>query len=196
MVGYETWWDTDVVSGKRYTIAEFKAVLDGSDREIYLDIVKDGESVLDVGCGVGLDYEMYNKHDVDVGYVGIDSCRGFIEHNKLEHPEATFMHGKSYELPFEDKSFDIVTCRHVLEHLKEPYTTLAEICRVGKRVAIIWFIPPGKKEKIVLREKGFYKNTYSRKTLESFISALGFEFSTTDMFHTERRTHQLWYLTQ
>jgi ubiquinone/menaquinone biosynthesis C-methylase UbiE len=194
---YEKWWDTDVVGGKRYTIAEFKKILGNADsREAYLDIVKDGQSVLDVGCGLGLDYEMYCKNNVNVRYVGIDICRGFIEHNKKTYPEGNFIFGRSYELPFEDKAFDIATSRHVLEHLKEAEPTIKEMCRVANQVAIIWFNPPQARNTIHLRTKGFYKNTYSRPKLEELIHGLGFDISIKNFVYSPERTHQLWNLTR
>lgn len=196
MVAYETWWDTHVAEGKTYTIEKFKKILSGTDRREFLKIVHPGDSVLDVGCGLGLDYAMYQKNNTKVRYVGMDICKGFIKYNQQQYPSATFMNGKSYDLPFEDKSFDIVTCRHLLEHLKEPYMTLMEFLRVGKSVAILWFIPPGEKEKRVLRSKGFYKNTYSRDSLSDFVKSLGFNLKIKEMLHSKKRKHELWYLTQ
>ena len=194
---YETWWDTDVVGGKRYTIEEFKTILGNADsREAYLDIIKAGWSVLDVGCGLGLDYEMYCENNTEIKYVGIDICRGFIEHNKKTHLEGNFIHGKSYELPFADKTFDIATSRHVLEHLREAEPTIREMCRVANQVAIVWFLPPQEQEKRLFTKKGFYKNTYSRPNLEELIHGLGFKFSTKDFVYSPKRTHQLWNLTR
>ena len=193
---YEEWWDREVVGGKRYTVEEFKTILGNADsREAYLNIVKTGWSVLDVGCGLGLDYEMYLENNVDIEYVGIDICRGFIKHNKAAHPKGNFVFGKSYELPFENKAFDLATSRHVLEHLKGAEPTIREMCRVGKQVAIIWFNPPST-EKIVFTKKGFYKNVYSRLKLENLIEGLGFKISKKDFVYSPRRTHQLWNLTQ
>jgi ubiquinone/menaquinone biosynthesis C-methylase UbiE len=149
--------------------------------------------VLDVGCGLGLDYELYQKHDLKVDYVGLDACKGFIEYNKKLHPEAQWLWGKSYNLPFEDKSFDLVTCRHVLEHLKEAEPTIREMCRVGKSVAIIWLKTPGEREIIRLTQKGFYKNMYCRPDLKKLIKDLGFTITTRD-FQYPKKIHQLWHL--
>jgi ubiquinone/menaquinone biosynthesis C-methylase UbiE len=197
MMEYESWWDLNVIGGVRYTIGEFKTRLGRVDsRKYYLDLIEEGQSVLDVGCGPGLDYEMYCENNSKVRYTGIDICRGFIEYNKKIHPEGDFVFGRSYELPFAAKAFDFATARHVLEHLKEAEPTIKEMCRVARSVAIIWFILPRAKENIVFDErKRYYKNTYSKTKLESFIKDLGFNVSKKDFTCPQRRTNQLWHIT-
>jgi ubiquinone/menaquinone biosynthesis C-methylase UbiE len=184
------------VGGKRYTIERFKVILSAHSisREGCLSLLKGMKNVLDVGCGLGLDYELYLERKIDIDYTGIDACKGFIEYNKKLHPEAKFVWGKSYDLPFENKSFDLVTSRHVLEHLKEAEPTIRELCRVGKNAAIIWFNPPNE-ERIKLTKKGFYKNTYSDEKLRKLIKRLGFLITVKNFKHSGKRIHQLWYLT-
>jgi len=159
-----------------------------------LQLLKWVKTVLDVGCGLGLDYALYLEHEINVDYVGIDACKGFVEYNKKLYPEAKFIHGKSYDLPFDDKSFDLVTCRHVLEHLKEAEPTIRQMCRVGNQVGIVWFNPPGV-EKIKLTKKGFYKNTYCKQKLKKLVDDLGFALTVKDFKHSGKRIHQLWHLT-
>ena len=42
-----------------------------------------------------------------------------------------------YELPFADRSFDLVVCCEVLEHLEHPDRGLAEVARVARRAVIV-----------------------------------------------------------
>jgi ubiquinone/menaquinone biosynthesis C-methylase UbiE len=192
---YEAWWDDHVANGKYYTIEQFKTILSNCDsRRAYLNVVNNGDRVLDVGCGLGLDYAYYIKNNVVVDYTGIDICKGFIKYCRDMYPEGSFEVQPSYETTFKDKSFGIATARHVLEHLKEPYTTLSEMCRVAKQVAIIWFLPPGE-EKIRLTKKGFYKNVYSVDKLKEHIDSLGFNILVEDIPIESKRKHQLWHLT-
>ena len=67
------------------------------------------KSVLDVGCGLGLDYELYKANDIDIEYHGIDVCKGFIEENKKNFPEADWQWAKSYDMPFKKDSIDLDT---------------------------------------------------------------------------------------
>ena len=48
-----------------------------------------------------------------------------------------FSEASIYALPFESKSFDLVVCCEVLEHLESPDRGLAEICRVSSNRVIV-----------------------------------------------------------
>ena len=193
---HEQWWETHVVNGKYYTIDQFKKITGDKDsRRAYLEIVSNGDKVLDVGCGLGLDFEYYNKNGVSVVFVGLDVTFGFISFNSTNYQDANFINGKCYELPFKNKVFDVCTCRHLLEHVADPIKTIKEMCRVANQVAIIWFIPPGDTEKIRLTRKGFYKNIYKKNILINKINNFGASVEIKDI-SLEGKNHQLWKLTQ
>ncbi len=48
------------------------------------------------------------------------------------------------QLPFKAKSYDMVSCLQVLEHLPNPKECINDLCRIAKRVAIIQ-VPNGSK---------------------------------------------------
>ena len=50
---------------------------------------------------------------------------------------ADYVKGSIYELPFADNSFDIVTCHHTIEHLRELPDAIKELKRVAKKQLII-----------------------------------------------------------
>ncbi len=93
-------------------------------------------SVLEVGCGEGklaqhlVDAaprpERFVIADIDLGCLapGLDPL--------IEPIEAS-----AYELPFDDRSFDLVVCCEVLEHLDQPARGLAEVARVARRAVIV-----------------------------------------------------------
>jgi len=198
---YEKWWDKNVVTEKYSTKEKFKEVLDrNKSRYEYLKIIEEinPKSVLDVGCGMGLDYEMYKSNNSAIEYHGIDACEGFIEDNKKNHPEADFRVARAQELPFEDNSFDLVTCRGVLEHLDEPETAISEIARVSKQhVVLIWFLIPSKKEKITLHEQGYYRNIYSEDRIMKCLEENGLKIGYTTVVKDNKspmKRHELWIL--
>jgi 2-polyprenyl-3-methyl-5-hydroxy-6-metoxy-1,4-benzoquinol methylase len=89
--------------------------------------------LLDVGCGDGM--LTARAAPIMERVVGVDSEASAIRlaKEKLgEFPNCELMHTACYDLPFDDKAFDVVTSADVIEHLKEPMHHLREICRVLK----------------------------------------------------------------
>ncbi len=88
-------------------------------------------SLIDIGCGNGFflnkvaQLGKYELHGCDVMETkelgaGIQYHQGNIEH-----------------LPFADKSFDIVTCHHTIEHIPNLDRAIAELKRVARRQIMI-----------------------------------------------------------
>lgn len=53
---------------------------------------------------------------------------------KLNHIE---VNGSTYNLPFNDSSFNLVYCSHILEHLEQPTKAIKELKRVSKNIVVI-----------------------------------------------------------
>lgn len=167
-----SWWDDN------YTRSDFRSWLtnEGSfSRSILTDLVRGYDSVLDCACGTCLDYFEYKKKLIPVKYKGIDSCKGLVDEAKSFGIDCDL--GSIEDLPYKDGSFDIVTARHILEHLDYYEKALSEMCRVAKyEVAVIFFLPPQGQE--VLEKDPALKyavniNKYSKGKLEEFASQFG-----------------------
>ena len=92
------------------------------------------KSILDVGCGIGFDYEYYR--DTHVKYLGVDLTHKFLDvaHKK----RVPLMQGDLLHLPFKDASFDVVYCKDLLLHLPvgDWQLGLEEMIRVAKHQII------------------------------------------------------------
>lgn len=100
----------------------------------------DVESVLDLGCGVGTHLEWFHERGYEVH--GVDGSEHALAEAVL--PDARLERHDLRE-PYEPpRSFDLVCCFEVLEHVPEPYadTLVASIARSG-RVAYVSAAPPG-----------------------------------------------------
>jgi len=101
----------------------------------------EGLRVLDVGCGGGYTCEFLARRGAKVW--GIDPSAACIEaaqsHAKQELLSIRYCQGAGEQLPFGDRTFDIVTCVDVLEHVDSPSQTLAEIGRVLKPGGLFCF---------------------------------------------------------
>jgi ubiquinone/menaquinone biosynthesis C-methylase UbiE len=88
------------------------------------------ETLLDVGCGNGIFLSMVlNKFNVEVS--GIDISARMIEESKeLMDDRADLEVGDSENLPWNNRSFDIVTCIASFHHYPNPELVLREMKRV------------------------------------------------------------------
>jgi ubiquinone/menaquinone biosynthesis C-methylase UbiE len=93
-------------------------------------------SVLDVGTGTGVFAEEFYRLNLSV--TGTDISPEMINTAKEFIPNGNFKLGKAEELPFEDKSFDLVFMGLVFHELDEQLKTLQEAKRAAvKEVAIL-----------------------------------------------------------
>ena len=96
----------------------------------------DPESVLDVGTGTGIFAEAYAGKGAKVS--GVDPNPQLLNRAIELVPEGKFLSGVVEELPFEDKSFDLVFLGHVLHESDDRSKALSECARCArKRVAVL-----------------------------------------------------------
>lgn len=95
------------------------------------------ETVLDVGCGEGFTLKRLQDKGIGKNYQGVDSSEKAIRLGKKENPNLKLEIGDIYSLKFKDKSFDLIICTEVLEHLENPKKALGELKRVSKKYLLI-----------------------------------------------------------
>ncbi len=100
----------------------------GYDDRLAEDIgILPDDRVLDVGGG----QRPLRRADVSVDF---DVFEGVHRQGQAISREKPLVCGDVHHLPFADKSFDVVCCRMVLEHVDDPAAAVSELQRVGKRV--------------------------------------------------------------
>lgn len=90
-----------------------------------------GTNMLDVGCGRGYWLDLVAEKFPALELTGVD----FFDEVPMKR--ATYKRGNVEALPFPDKSFDIVTCQHTIEHLKNLPRAIEEMKRVARKQIII-----------------------------------------------------------
>jgi ubiquinone/menaquinone biosynthesis C-methylase UbiE len=106
--------------------------------------LSDVRSVLDVGCGAGHWGQMLaTVLPKDARITGVDHESGFLE-AASERARArclpqhfAYRAASAEELPFEDSTFDLVTCQTVLIHVADARAALIEMQRVVKPDGIV-----------------------------------------------------------
>jgi 2-polyprenyl-3-methyl-5-hydroxy-6-metoxy-1,4-benzoquinol methylase len=84
-----------------------------------------GDRVLDAGCGSGSLFT-YDLRGRAARIVGVDVERELAGNPNIEEPVL----GDLAALPFRDQTFDLIICKHVLEHLEHPPAAFRELARV------------------------------------------------------------------
>jgi SAM-dependent methyltransferase len=109
--------------------------------ESFLDFCgyRDGESVLDAGCGTGNLTFALARRAQDARIQAVDLSPAYIEHaSKLnKSPNVTFRVGDICALPFADASFDRVLSLLVLHFVPDTKQAVSELRRVGRPGATV-----------------------------------------------------------
>ena len=92
-----------------------------------------GQTILDFGCGRGESLAMYREAGYDVLGTDVDpECVTISrERGRAERLERSALE------QFGRKSFDAVTCFHVLEHVENPKQTLEELGSIARRYVVV-----------------------------------------------------------
>jgi ubiquinone/menaquinone biosynthesis C-methylase UbiE len=155
------WWNQDFLKlfVKRWKLTEVK-------------------DVLDVGCGQGhwinALLPLFNRR---VSVTGIDKDSNHIDvavknFGDKKKRNIKFKEGDAYSLPFNNNTFDMVTCQTLLIHLAKPKKAIAEMVRVTKPNGLIAIIEPNNSYRVL---SGIASDFKLDKTLRKVRNELVYE---------------------
>src|SRR5580765_6613192 len=101
--------------------------------------VRDGERVLDVGCGTGSLSATLVRVTGASKIVGIDPSKGFIEYARtlVTDPRVTFELGDAQELPYADGSFDRCMALLIVHFVPDAPKAANEMRRVTRKGGVV-----------------------------------------------------------
>ena len=187
---FENWWSENLFSGKTEykhlgntvrmpSIDEFSETWMGSvyekDRvKVRKNIKKNHKSLLDVGCGGSPEYYGIQKFK-NLSYTGLDITPEMVEFN--QNKGINCVQGSANNIPFDDSTFDVVHCRHVIEHMEDFISPISEMIRVAKNLVLVsFFIEPLEtgKSQYSLDNEGteyeIYHNQYSKEDINRVLN--------------------------
>jgi SAM-dependent methyltransferase len=94
----------------------------------------EASTILDVGCGNGFFLHQVAAADTPHHYA-LHACD--VMESKSLGERITYHQGNIESLPFADKSFDIVTCHHTIEHIPNPHRAVQELKRVARKQVLL-----------------------------------------------------------
>ena len=125
---------------------------------IKLSNIKPGQKLLDLGCGEGYFISLLPNN---IEIVGLDISKIALKRAKKilkSKNNITLQFGNALSTGLSDKSFDIITCSEVLEHVPEPKKIIKEIFRLLKDdgTAVI-SVPDENRIKLIMRIIKFFR---------------------------------------
>lgn len=94
-------------------------------------------SILDIGCGTGILYEVLQEEGYTGSYIGTDLSPEMLEVGSKRYNEIDLRVMDCERLDFSDKSFEVVFMRSVLHHSPNPVQAIREMKRVAKKTILI-----------------------------------------------------------
>ncbi len=144
--------------------------------EKFVKILK-GKKVLDAGCGVGRDTNLFLKNNIDIE--GIDYSEEAIKKCRIQYPVLTFYVGDFKKINVADEFYDgIWACASILNVSKKDLPdSLLEFLRILKPGgALFASVKEGSEEKMVSDEYGERLfSFYSEDELKKFFENAGFK---------------------
>ena len=98
---------------------------------------KNLETIADIGCGEGFGLKNLSINNIGTNYLGLDSSKTSLKLARNINPEFEYVLGSIYKTQLKNKSFDMVMCTEVLEHLEDPEAAIVELRRISKKYVLI-----------------------------------------------------------
>ena len=131
----------DIITKRLHSPYKLRRYCHRRQWQIFLDLIPEGSTVLDAGCGDGVLSVMLAQKGctvtgVDISEPNIEAARQFAQAQGVAD-KITFMTGDIEHLPVEDASHEYVVSSHVLEHIPDFTKGAAELARCAQKQVLV-----------------------------------------------------------
>jgi ubiquinone/menaquinone biosynthesis C-methylase UbiE len=152
--------------------------------EILEKEIKEGDSLLDIGCGTGYLYHSFAKRKLKVDYYGIDAEEEFISMGRKYLPQYGLPEDHLMTMRVEDLNAEVdhVVCMNVLTNIDNYHKPLERILKSARKSLVLRESISDISKYLYVTDKYLndgvslkvYVNTYSQKEIIDFIKSFGF----------------------
>lgn len=135
----------DVINPFFYSNEMRKTVVDMAE-------LKEGDLVLEVGCGTGFTTFEIVKRVGEENVVAVDLTPEQMEKAVKKFPKANFLRGDAENLPFKDNVFDASISAGSIEYWPHPHLGIQEMARVTKPGGRVVILAPRKPDNPLFRK--------------------------------------------
>jgi len=160
--------------------------------------INDNESVLDVGCGPGWNYEHFR--DVEglklTDYKGTDYSELMIEGALLKYPEAKFEVADARDMGEGNNTWDVVLLQDIVEHTNGYKLPVKEALRIARKrvIVVFWRLTDGEEDTINDDGNDGYGAAYSRPKWEKYLDSLNLKWMTLTSEDGANRHHDFYFI--
>jgi ubiquinone/menaquinone biosynthesis C-methylase UbiE len=140
---YDTGWRGELERGKEQR-GNLQTNLDFLAQT---DLLKGGDRILEIGCGIGTVVHELSKQGYDA--IGTDISPVAIEYGLKKYAPIKLEAQPAEELPYEDEAFDVVLSFDLFEHIARIDLHVSEVRRVLKGGGYYLFQTPNKCSNVI-----------------------------------------------
>lgn len=149
-------------------------------RHFFTKFVNSGDTFLDIGFGGLADYDILKEEGKSVIYKGLDYAQAMVDNAKLKYPDVEVgLCDLNDKINEGDNSWDVVNCRHVVDHCEYYEKPLLELIRVARKRVIVTLWRGFTKhdgDNIRYNEPYGWTNDYGRTKFLNFLSQQPIKF--------------------
>lgn len=164
--------------------------------DFFVDRVRRGESVLDVGCGIGaVAHDVAVRSNARVTGIDLNERNIAVARERYAHPSVTYVTGDALQLK-DTGDFDVIILSNVLEHIAERPAFLGSLVRSARphrlliRVPLFerdWRIPLRRELQVEYRLDPTHETEYTLESFAAEMDAAGLRIT-----HQEVRWGEVW----